>query len=203
MVFLKSVRINKIIKFLVISDIFILTGWGLVNPILAVFFTEQIHGGSIAIAGLASTIYFLSKSLLQIPIARCIDLRNGENDDLIAMIIGSLLISLSAFLFFFAEEPWHVYLIQMINGIGGACAYPAWLAIFTRHADNKSEGFEWSLYYTSTDIGCAIAAGLGGLFAVSLGYRNLFLLVGCSSLIGTGFLFGLTSRLRRRGAEVK
>jgi len=175
-----------------------MSGWGLITPIVAVFFTEQIKGGSVALAGLASTAYFLVKSILQIPVARFIDIRRGEWDDYRIMIAGSLIITLSAFLYVFITLPWQVIAVQVLYGIGGALSYPSWLAIFTRHVDRGKEGFEWSLYFTTTDLGAALTAGLGGLMAAAFGYKLLFVIVGVLSLFGTIFLAGITRELKKQ-----
>lgn len=201
--FLKGVRVNQVIQYLTYSDILMLSGWGLVSPIIAVFFTEQIVGGSVAVAGLATTIFYVTKSLVQIPVARFVDLKKGEWDDFWTMIIGSLIISFSAFLLIFAQTPIHIYLIQIFYGIGTALSYPSWLAIFTRHIDKKEEGLEWSLYYTATDLGAALTAGLGGFLAANFGYRNLFFIVGVASLVGTAFLAGVTKKLKGHKINLK
>jgi MFS family permease len=194
-----GLKVNKIIEYLTISDIVLLSGWGMVTPIIAVFFAENIEGGSVALAGLASTVYFLTKSILQLPFARYIDKKKGEWDDYIMMVAGTLTISLCAFLYIIASLPWHVMAIQVIYGIGGALSYPSWVAIFTRHIDKNEEGFEWSLYYTTTDLGAAAAAGIGGLMAASFGYNTVFLVVGIMSLAGTAFLAGLEKTSRNNG----
>lgn len=194
----KDIHVNPVIRFLTYSDILMMSGWGLISPILAVFITEQIPGGSIEVAGLASTIYFLTKSLLQIPVARYIDNKQGENDDFKVMILGSLFITLSAFLYMFVKSPTHLYIVQFIYGIGGALSFPSWNALFTRHVDKHEEGLEWSLYYTSIDTGAALAAGLGGFLASHFGYNYVFIAVGVSSLLGTIFLYGIRHHLRRR-----
>lgn len=193
-----GVRINRVIEFLTFSDILMLSGWGLITPILAVFVTEQIEGGDVALAGFAMAIYFLVKSILQVPIARFIDSRPNERYDFWAMIFGSLLISLTAFLFVFASLPWHVIAIQVVAGVARAFSYPAWNAIFTRHIDKREEGLEWSLYYTTTDLGAALTAGLGGLLAASFGYDLVFWIVGITSLAGTAFLAGVAHDLKKR-----
>lgn len=196
---LLGIRINRVIQFLTYSDILMLSGWGLVSPILAVFFTEQIIGGSVVVAGLATAVFFTAKSIFQIPVARWIDLKRGERDDFWMMVVGSLAISAAAFLFIFARYPWHVYIIQIAHGFGAALSYPSWLAIFTRHVDKKEEALEWSLYYTATDLGAALTAGLGGLLASYFGYKNLFVVVGLTSLVGTAFLAGIANNLKCRG----
>lgn len=191
-----DLSINKVIRFLTFSDILMLSGWGLINPIFAVFVTDQIQGGNVEIAGLAITIFLLTKSLAQVPIAWIIDRKKGEVDDFWVMIFGSLVISLSAFLFIFAKTVSHILLIQVISGFGTALSYPSWLAIFTRHVDYHKEGFEWSVYFTLTDLGGALAAGFGGAIANYLGFQPLFLLVGLLSLLGTAFLFVFYNDLR-------
>lgn len=193
-----GLKVNKVIELLTLSDILMMSGWGLITPIIAVFFTEQIEGGSVALAGLASTAYFLVKSIIQIPIARFIDSERGEWDDYRVMLIGSSIITLSAFLYIFVRYPWQVIAVQLLYGIGGALSYPSWLAIFTRHIDKKKEGFEWSLYYTATDVGAALTAGLGGLMAAAFGYNLVFVSVGMLSLAGTIFLAGITRELKKQ-----
>lgn len=192
-----GMKVNRVIEFMTMSDFMMLSGWGLISPIIAVFFTNQVVGGSVALAGLASTAYFLTKSILQIPIARFIDLRRGEWDDYYVMMAGSLIITISAFSYIFIKYPWQVILVQVIYGIGGALSYPSWLAIFTRHIDRREEGFEWSIYYTATDIGAALTGGLGGLLAASYGYHLVFIIVGVMSLLGTIFLSGVTRELKK------
>lgn len=194
----KDVKVNPVIKFLTYSDILMMSGWGLISPILAVFITEQVPGGTLEIAGLASTIYFLIKSFLQVPVARYIDKNKGEDDDFYVMILGSIIITISALAFIFVSNVWQLYLVQILYGIGGALSYPSWLALFTRHIDKHEEGLEWSMYYTSTDLGAALAAGLGGFIASTFGYNWVFLCVGISSLLGTLFLYGIRSYLYNR-----
>ena len=192
-----GLRVNRVIEYMTLADVLMLSGWGLITPIIAVFFTEQVEGGSVALAGLASTTYFLVKSIFQIPIARIIDIRRGEWDDYKVMIAGSLIITTSAFLYTLVSLPWHVIAIQVLYGFGGALTYPSWLAIFTRHVDRQEMGFEWSLYYTATDLGAAFTAGLGGLLAATFGYNIVFLIVGVLSLLGTLFLAGITRELKK------
>jgi len=192
-----GLRVNRVIEYMTLADVLMLSGWGLITPIIAVFFTEQVEGGSVALAGLASTTYFLVKSIFQIPIARIIDIRRGEWDDYKVMIAGSLIITTSAFLYTMVSLPWHVIAIQVLYGFGGALTYPSWLAIFTRHVDRQEMGFEWSLYYTATDLGAAFTAGLGGLLAATFGYNLVFLIVGVLSLLGTLFLAGITRELKK------
>jgi DHA1 family quinolone resistance protein-like MFS transporter len=192
-----DLRINEVIKFLTLSDLLVLSGWGIVNPILAVFFTDNIIGGSVVLAGFATTTYLITKSILQVPVARFIDIKKGEIDDFWFMIAGSLLTTLVAFMYIFIKYPWQVIASQVVAGIGAGLSFPAWQAIFTRHVDEQMESSEWSLYFTATDIGGAFAAALGGFMALHFGYPTIFIVVGLFSLAGTLFLAGAARKLRR------
>lgn len=191
--FISEIRVSRIIIFMTYSDILIVTGWGLISPLIAVFITEQIEGATIKTAGIASTIYFLTKSFFQIPFARIIDKWEGEKDDYISMMIGSLLVSITPFFYAFIKTPIQLFVVQFMYGLGGALSYPSWLAIFTRHIDKKQEGLEWSLYYTATDLGAALSASLGGFIAYEYGFRNIFFLIGIVNIIGTSILLLIKS----------
>jgi len=192
----KGKIINHVAQVLTVSDILILSGFGLISPIFAVFITHQIKGANLAAVGLASTIYFLIKSGLQVPLAQLIDRIRGERDDFLAMFIGSLIVSFTPLLYIFIRSVPQLFFVQAIYGIGGALSYPPWLAIFTRHITKKKMGWEWSVYYTSVDFVGAAAAGVGGFLAERLGFRSLFLLVSLISFLGTFWLLKVCQSLK-------
>ena len=181
-------KINHLVLTMTIADVMSWAGWGMLLPILSVYYTEEINGGSLALAGMASTVYLLSRSALQIPTARFIDRRKGEKDDFYILMLGSSMISLSAFLYIFVSQPWHVLAVQSFYGIGGALSYPAWLSIFTRHVDKDKVGMEWGLYSTTTDISMALTGAAGGIMAEMWGYKIVFIIAGFLTMAGTLYL---------------
>ena len=188
--------INPVIKFLTVSDILILSGFGLISPIFAVFIVDTIKGGNLEVVGIAATVYLLTRSLAQIPIANMIDKIRGERDDFWAMLIGSLVFSCVPLLYLLVSAPWQLYLVQFVYGLATASAYPSWFAIFTRHIDKEHEGIEWGAYHTLVDLGGAGAAALGGFLAYKFGFNYLFMLVSLVSLVGSLFLAGVYGRMR-------
>lgn len=190
-------RVNNLIKILTYSDVLILSGWGLVTPIFAIFITQQIQGGNLELVGLGQAIFLILKSTLQIPIARFIDRIKGEMDDLVIMAAGTIIISLVPFLYTGASKAVHVLLIQALHGFGSALVTPGWLAIFTRHIDHNLEAEEWSIYNSMIGLGAALAGALGGFLAEKFGFQSLFLVVGTICLAGTSFLYFVYLDLRR------
>jgi len=176
--------INKIIRVLVLGDIMFFSAYGLIGPIFAVFVTNQVAGATIVTAGFAATINLLVRALLQMPVARYVDRHKGEKDDFKFMVAGSTLISIVPFAYLFVTTPWHLYLAQVVLGIGGALANPGWFAIFTRHIDKGKEGTEWTLENVGVGLAAAGTAAIGGILAQQFGFNNLFVIVGVLSLIG-------------------
>ncbi len=177
-------KINHVVKTLVLSDLYINAGFSVFAPVFAVFVTKQVEGGTLAVVGFAAAIFQIFKSSLQIPIAKYLDKNHGEYDDFYSMVFGTFLISLVPFLYLFATKASHVYIIQALYGIGASFAIPPWYAIFTRHVDKMQENVEWSMDSIAIGVGAAVSAALGGFFAEKFGFQFVFLLGGMLAIFG-------------------
>lgn len=174
-------RINHVIRTLILSDFYLNTGLGLFGPIFAIFITKQIVGGSIEVVGFAAGITQLFKVILQIPIAKYLDRNHGEYDDFYSMILGGALISLAPFLYLMASQVSHIYLIQALYGVGLAFLVPPWYAIFSRHLDKLHENIEWSFESVAIGIATAGSAAIGGVLANKFGFQVVFIVAGILS----------------------
>lgn len=177
-------RINHVIRTLIVSDFLTNAGFAIFAPIFAIFVTKQIDGGSVEVVGFAAALTQLFKVTLQIPIAKYLDRNHGEYDDFYSLILGSFLAALVPFLYFFATTATHVYIIQSLYGVSLALAVPPWYAIFTRHIDKMRENIEWSFDSVSIGVSAAAAAAIGGVLAERIGFRSLFLIGGVLAIIG-------------------
>jgi MFS family permease len=188
---LNSLKVNKIIKHLIISDLIFWSGWGLLSPIFAVFLMEKIEGGNLAVVGLANGIYWILKSILRIPIGIFLDLRKGEEDDFWFLFFGLVLSSLVPFGYLMAKYPWHIYLLQSLQAFGMAMAFSGGTAIFTRHIDQGKEATEWGLDATFVGLGIGISGIFGGLIANSFGFEAVFVIVGILGFLSAFLLLGI------------
>jgi MFS family permease len=179
-------QINRVIAVLIYGDFLFLSAGGFITPIYALFLTQEIAGGTVAVVGFATTIFWLVKSLVQFPVSWLADEVKGERDDFSMMILGSTVASVVPLLYYlFATEVWHIYALEVLNGIGFAMAVPTYLAIFTRHIDKQKESLEWTLHSNAVGLGFAATAALGGLLAELYGLRIIFLLVSAVMFLGT------------------
>ncbi|MBW2963862.1 MFS transporter [Candidatus Woesearchaeota archaeon] len=172
---------NKTIKLLILSDIFVLTGFGLIEPILAIFVKENLVGGTIFAAGIASMIFIITKSIVQMPFAKFMD---AQKHKVRWLVVGTFLVALVPFIYMFADHIYTIYAAQFIYGIAGALAFPTWLSLFSTNLDRGHEGFEWSIYSSLTGLGTAASAAIGAAIAEFIGFRYTFVMVGILSVIG-------------------
>lgn len=189
-------KINSLIKFLTLSNLLMLAGWGFVGPIFAVYVTSQIQGGELELVGIAVAVNLVIRSVFQLPFARLIDSRKGEIDDFVVTAVGSLLISIVPFLHIWASRPAHVLILQGIMGFGAAMSTPGWLAIFTRHIDRDREAEEWGICQTMVGLGMALTGALGAFLADKFGFPVLFMTAGATTTFGAFFLLFVYQDLR-------
>lgn len=180
---------------MIFSDFLMWSAFGLVGPIFAVYITNQIKGGTLAVVGLATGLQLVVKSILQLPISRWIDKNRGEWDDFYTALVGSFLLALVPFLYIFMDSVSDLFIVQIVYGIGAALNFPGWVAIFTRHVDKGREGFEWSSYNTAVSVGAGVMGALGGIFAEKFGFTILFAIMVILNLIGTSLLLLIRSGL--------
>jgi MFS family permease len=191
---------SPVIRVLIISDILVLSGFGLIAPIFAVYITDTVKDGSVEVVGIAAMIFLLTRSLGQLPVGYIVDRIKGEKDDYSWLLLGSIITSFIPLLYIFTDVSWELYIVQFIYGLSQAMTYPSWFAIFTRHVDHNREGMEWGVYNTMVDLGGAAVAGLGGYIAYSFGFVPLFVVVSALSFVGAFWLITLKPYLKLKPA---
>lgn len=170
-------RFNAVISFIILSDFVLTASATLISPLFALFVTGQIAGGTAKVVGFSMAIYWIIKSSVQLPVAKFLDRNHGEIDDYYFMLSGILLGSVVIGSYYFATQAWHIYLLQGLFGVADAFLVPPFYAIFTRHIDKGSEGFEWSLRSSfSFGGGAALGGALSGILLAMVGFKNIFLL---------------------------
>lgn len=186
-----NLQISRIIKYFIISDLFLITGWGLISPIFAIFVIEKIAGATIATVGIAAAVYWILKAFIQMPIGIYLDKTEGEKDDFYVLIGGLVLASLTAFLFIFIDKIWQLFLLQVVHALAFALYTPAWAAIFSRHLDKNRYAFDWSLDSTIVALASGVSGAIGGLVAQTFGFEIIFIGASILTLIAAVVIFVL------------
>ncbi len=189
--------INKSIKILLFFLFVINTAAALWTPIFSVYIINHIIGATLATIGIMSVFYSVIRSILQIPIARHLDMQVGEKDDFKVIFTGILIASVCSFSLLFIQYVWQLGFVQILWGVADACTMAAYYSIFSHHIDQKSAAFEWSLYSVG---GITIAMSLGGLIggftAQYFGFPVIFIAAGCLNLFGLILLSALYPQMK-------
>ena len=196
----KFPKLNQVILLITVSEFIIVTAETLISPIYAIFVLGNITAGTAQVVGFSIAIYWITKSILQLPIARYLDRNHGEVDDYYSMVGGVFMATIVSFGFYFAVEVWHIYVLQFFLAVANAFVVPPFYAIFTRHLDKDKEGFEWALRSSfSLGAGSAIGGAFSGVLGAIIGFRSLFLVNGILMFIGWVVLLFLKPWIIPRG----
>lgn len=198
-------KLNKIVKVLLISDFFFNCAWGLLSPIFALFIVQQITGDNAKaaqVAGFAALFFWGIKSALQIPIGKYLDKNHGEKDDFWFMLIGHIITALVPFGYLFSYSFWHIYALQIVYAVGMAMLVPSWLAVLSRHIDKGKEAFEWGLSSTTYGIATGITGALGGILAATFNFELIFILCGIINFVSAFALLYIKKELYK-GKNIK
>src|SRR3990167_5105479 len=104
--------VNNAIKLLIFSSVTVNMADGIWSPVFAIYVTQKIAPGNLSAVGYAIAIYWLVKSILQLPLARFLDKTDGERDDYVALIIGGSVYTIAPLLYFFVDNLWKFFVLQ-------------------------------------------------------------------------------------------
>jgi MFS family permease len=184
-----NVAVNRIVKYFVLSDLFFIAGWGFIEPVFSVFIVQKIPGATLTTVGIAAAIYWILRSVLQIPFANFLDRRGGERTAFRMLVGGLFLAALSAFAFSWVATTWELYAVQIIHAIALSFYTASWPAIFSRHLDKDRISFDWSLDNTAVGIASGVSGFLAGVIGTVWGFTAIFILAGIFSVAGGIIIF--------------
>lgn len=180
---------NIRIKILLYASVISNFSSGLLGPIYALF-VESI-GGNILVASTSWAIYTLVYALLATFMGRLEDIKFSKEK---MVFIGYLILTIANLLLLFVNKSIHLYLLQVLMGIGVAIVTPAWEALYSIALDKGKESSEWGYWNAGAGIAVSIAALMGGLIVTYYGFKVLFVVMATFHLISTFVAFSLIKK---------
>ena len=169
---------NIKLKLLLYASVFGNFSSGLLGPIYALF--VQNIGGNVMVASISFAIYTAVFALLTTFIGKLEDTKFNKEE---TVFIGYLILIIGNLLFLFVQRALHLYLVQILMGIGVAIVAPAWEALYSLALDKGKESSEWSYWNMGTGLAISIAAFLGGMTVSYFGFKLLFIIMAAFHLI--------------------
>ena len=179
--------INRVIRLLILSDLTLFFAFGLLAPIFAIFITQNIEGGTLKVIGLASSFYWLARTLTTVPLSRIMDKTDGEIDEYFFMLVGSYAMAFIPLFYMISSQPWHIYALGFINGLFNSMAVPGWRIIFTNHIDRGQTGYEWSMEDVGVGLSIGLSSYIGAFMAEKFGFELVFILITIVGVSGVSF----------------
>ncbi len=198
-------HINRVAKAYIFWDLTVNSAWGLLSPVFAIFIVQNITVGGIGdaarVAGFATLCYWITKAVLQMPIAAYLDKNHGEKDDFWFFVMGTTIVGLVPLGYLFAHQPWHVYVLQIVQAAGWSMIIPSAAAIFIRHIDEGRESFTTGLDNTLSGAGIGITGAIGGLIVSYVGFKLIFIMVSIFTLLAIPIIFSIKKNMRPKMSQ--
>ena len=173
----RSVHFNLIIRSIIFTESLF---WGAVNlldPIIPLFIAFRFNFSEaeiIEIAALGMTIYYVVKSVAEIPVAFVTDKLKGLIDEGWVLILSPVVRLVAIVMLLFVGSKLEFYLIFALFGISYGISYAPLQKIFAAYVTKRHESFEWSMFDISQNLAMALSAAIGGFLAIRFGFVFLF-----------------------------
>lgn len=184
-----TISFNAVVKRFIAADLMLWAGWGLIAPVFAIFVLDQVRGATVVTLGIVAALYWILKSIVQIPVALMIDRTPSEKDDYLVLVISLMLGGLTAFSFILVREVWQLYLVEALHAVSFGLYIPAWSGIFARHLDKNHRALEFSLDSAAVGIAMGIAGLMGGVIVQNFGFAAIFFIASLLCFISAIIIF--------------
>lgn len=176
-------QLNRLVQSYIASEVLIWSAWNSAMSIIAVFATNQIKGGNVAIAATALSAHLMVRVGVELFTGRVLAHFNETKKFMIVMS-GITLISLAYLGFSFTKSVNSFFLFYALAGVGLGIAAPLKNSLFSTHLDRNHEAMEWGIYDALVFMGMAASSAIGGIIAQTYGFQILFWLAAIINLTG-------------------
>ncbi len=178
----RSKKINKVILFLTLLDVF---SWGLysvISAIVGIYLSRKLGEDAVQFVGIGTSIYFFTRALTQIPLGYISDKYKKDKDEIFLLILGVILMGIPFLLYPTISKSSHYYILQFIFGIGVALNVTNWRKLFALNIDEGREGRQYAAYETVISIFTGLVSIIGGIIA-NMGPKYFDLVISTAGFI--------------------
>lgn len=189
-------------KLLAATDLLLAGSFGLLLPLLPIFFAQRIQGATLLTIALAYSVYFTSKAFFSWVFE--LFLTHGEYLKRIkgGLFFGSVLIAITPLLYLISKDISHIFLAQIVLGLGFAFLKTSWLHLTHQTLDKFFHDTLLHAHGYILTFALGIAAALGGFIAYNYGFNSLLYLMTCvgaiAAILSIVFAFTKEKKSRKR-----
>ena len=139
-----DLHLNIFIRTLAFADSFIWFGYFFFISIVAIYLEKQLGVNAIQAIAIGSSIYLITRALVQFPVTYVLDSNKSEKDEVYAILLGGILMSLSFLGYNFVYNEVSLYLVNVLFGLGVGVYLPAYKKVYGRYVDPQHEGAHYA-----------------------------------------------------------
>lgn len=162
---LKIKEFNRVVMLLTLADVFT---WGplfIISALSSIYLAGKLGQDTIGFVGIGTGISYITRGVFQIPVGIFTDRLKKDRDEIIILVIGTILMGLPFLFYPLITAPWHYFLLQFVFGIGISLDVVNWRKLFATNVSKGMEGREYAIYDTILSTATAILAVILGIIA--------------------------------------
>jgi len=156
-------KFNKVVLLLTLADSFTWGAFIIIANLAGIYLSKKLGADTVSFVGIGTSIYFLTRAILQMPIGHLTDKIKNDKDEVILLVLGILFMGLPYIFYPMITQSFQYYVLQFIFGLGVSLNLPNWRKLFALNLDKGKEGFQYGFYETILSISTA-------LFSIVVGY---------------------------------
>jgi len=169
-------KFNRVISLLTVSDIFTWGIYTIVISLVGIYLAEKFGLSAIKIVGVGTAVYTLTRALTQVPVGIITDKLTKDNDEIVFLAFGNILMGVPFILFPYVVIPQQYYILQFIFGIASTLNIVSWRKLFAKNLDKNKEGLEYGTYDTVLYLAMTVFSPAAAFIAsVSTAYFDIVL----------------------------
>ena len=156
------------------------------TPLIGIFLSQRFGSQTIFYVGVATSCYFISRALFQIPIGMISDKIHHDNDEIIILFLGCFIMGIVYILIPFITESWQYFLLMSVEGFGASMNLNSWRKLFASNLDRKHEGVGYGFYETIMSFATALISLIGGYFSSlsNAAFEIVLISIGLAIIVG-------------------
>jgi len=158
-------KFNKVVLFLSLSDVFAWGPYTIISILSGIYLSTKLGENVLQFIGIGTSIYFLTRALLQIPIGILTDKYKHDNDEILILFVGILLMGFPYLFYPYITNEYQYYILQFVLGFGVSLDLTNWRKLFAINIDTGKEGRQYGIYEVIMSVSTALISILGGYIA--------------------------------------
>ncbi len=163
---------NKINKILITISFLGFIPIGLIGPIYAIF-VKNI-GGDLLEIGITYGIFSIISGIFVFTVGRLDSFKKRLRQ---MVFLGFLILTIAEGCYLVVQNPWQLFMVQILLGIGSGILEPSWDGLFSANLSEEKAASFWSVWAGARDIATGLGAILGGVIVAVFSFKFLFIIM--------------------------